>query len=145
MNDIKEFNKAYLKDIIEEQNNFGKIIAGSALLGATAGLLTPTSILGFDDNSEQQSTTQQIVQTTNTNQTNHIQTPPEPTIKRSEDKTRLNIYQCVDFIIQWEGSIRDQNGNHILYDDDVTVVKKRRWDGKGGIEGIKRFIKSCKR
>jgi hypothetical protein len=37
------------------------------------------------------------------------------------------------FILSWEGKIVDNNGNHVLYDDDVHVglKEKRRWNGKG--------------
>jgi hypothetical protein len=51
------------------------------------------------------------------------------------------------FIMKYEGAIKDSNGNHILYDDNVKVPthKKRRWNGKGGQAGIKAFIKSCVR
>jgi hypothetical protein len=33
--------------------------------------------------------------------------------------------------MQYEGAIKDSNGNHVLYDDDVNTTVKRRWDGKG--------------
>ena len=47
------------------------------------------------------------------------------------------------FIKTWEGSIRDKNGKHVVYDDNVKDKVKRRWDGKGGQAGIDAFIKSC--
>lgn len=75
---------------------------------------------------------------------NNIDVSSEPEVKLPINNSKLNYNQCINFIIHWEGSVKDSEGNHILYDDDVTVVKKRKWDGKGGIEGIKRFIKSCK-
>lgn len=48
------------------------------------------------------------------------------------------------FIMKYEGKVLDKDGNHVLYDDDVNAVTKRRWNGKGGINGIKAFIASCK-
>jgi hypothetical protein len=37
------------------------------------------------------------------------------------------------FILSWEGKIMDNNGDHVLYDDDVNVnlKNKKRWNGKG--------------
>ena len=125
-----------MQNIIEERNSFGKIIAGSALLGATAGLLIPTP--SCDKIEDKTNENPQIVQTVN-----YV---PEPEVTRPELKHNniLDLNKCVAFIISWEGTIKDKNGNHILYDDDVNVVVKKRWNGKNGEEGIKQFIQSCK-
>jgi GH24 family phage-related lysozyme (muramidase) len=50
---------------------------------------------------------------------------------------------ALPYIVKWEGKIKDKDGNHILYDDDVSRTVKRRWNGKGGKRGIEAFIKSC--
>lgn len=135
MNDLELFNKIYMQNIIEERNNFGKLVAGSAILGATAGLLIPTP--SCDKIEDKPNETPQIIQTVNN--------IPEPTvIKPKQKNNKLDIHQCINFIISWEGAIKDKDGNHILYDDDVNSTVKRRWDGKNGKEGIIQFIKSCK-
>jgi GH24 family phage-related lysozyme (muramidase) len=77
---------------------------------------------------------------TNITSTDDVETADNDVIE-SEDTWISSI--TVPFIISWEGKVTDNNGNHVLYDDDVTKIKKRRWNGKGGQAGIDAFIKSC--
>lgn len=38
---------------------------------------------------------------------------------------------ALPFIVHWEGKVLDDDGMHVLYDDDVTKTVKTRWDGQG--------------
>lgn len=51
---------------------------------------------------------------------------------------------AMPFIKKFEGTIKDKDGFHVLYDDVATAVNKNYWNGKGGNSGIKQFIDSCK-
>ena len=55
----------------------------------------------------------------------------------TQDATQFINY-ATRLIKQFEGSVKDSKGNHIVYDD---ANSKHRWDGK---QDINKFIKSCR-
>ena len=57
-------------------------------------------------------------------------------VKTHDVGTVINL--AINTIKQFEGSIKDDDGNHIAYDD---AKNKNRWNG---IVNINSFIKSCK-
>ena len=67
----------------------------------------------------------------------NTETPEEPKFitpkKQIVQKANWINDITMPFILSWEGKIVDNNGDHVLYDDDVHVglKEKRRWNGKG--------------
>lgn len=142
------YNELYEDNVIIEGKLLNSFLAGTAL---TAG-----TVLGLGKLSEIEKTEKNpvpIVQTTDKQSDmtdtekisdNHIETTADNDVENTEHADNAWISSItIPFIIEWEGKVTDSNGNHVLYDDDVTKKVKRRWDGKGGQAGIDRFIKSC--
>lgn len=117
---IKKFKTIYEEltdknDMIFESSTLNKILAGTALAAGTL-------FGGLNANAE-------------TNQQNYE--------VKDRENTNWVKAQTIPFIQKFEGRVLDEDGNHVLYDDNINAKVTRKWDGKGGKAGIQQFIKSC--
>jgi len=149
---MTKFDQLY-NAILEEQNmlNEGKL-TNSLLAGAAGLAMTGATVLGLNGLPKLDSALKDKPPvrylTVTKSPANDI--PKEPEVKyvpKKQVKQQLSENWINDvalpFIISWEGKILNKNGQHVLYDDNVTAKRRKVWDGKGGQAGIDRFIKNC--
>jgi GH24 family phage-related lysozyme (muramidase) len=151
---IDEFKQIYSEiinentdDMITEGKLFNSFLAGTAL---TAGTVFGLGKLSEQDKNIIPKSEPTIVQTVNqdtpvqkTIETPKIEQRKQSVVTKNTDSQWMSSI-AVPFIKYYEGKVLDHDGNHVLYDDDVTiksVKRKRKWDGKSSIDA---FIKSCK-
>lgn len=149
---MDKFTETYLKLLNEEnemilEGKFGKTVATLGLLGAmTAGTMwhakhAEDQLKEYDKKMEQTYSSENDQEIPDVPKLADTEEQKIPAKKTSDNSQTWIESIAIPFLMEWEGKITDNKGNHVVYDDFVHDRVKRKWDG---VSDLNTFIKSCK-